>query len=141
VFYYGTYRCTQITQVTLASVKAVDHIVRPSRVRSEIIFLTAICGCYLQLAKDLMNRVLGDRNLLPPFVITLMQDLYNIGVLRFHCAILECIGFDHNLHAQLVEHRPFAGSSSRPSHWQGLSIRSFFVWVELRKGLQYRSQG
>jgi len=96
VFYYGTYRCTQITQVTLASVKAVDHI----------------------LAKDLMNRVLGDRNLLPPFVITLMQDLYNIGVLRFHCAILECIGFDHNLHAQLVEHRPFAGSSSRPSHWQ-----------------------
>jgi hypothetical protein len=70
----------------------------------------------IQVANKAKKRLIGNKKLVAPIVSQLVEKLQTSGILRFHCAVFQCIGYNHAVCQGIIEHSgpftPIPGSSN-----------------------------
>lgn len=78
-----------------------------------------------------MKRIVSAKKLVPPIISSLMESLYTSGILKFHCVVFQCVGYDHATYNEAMRMKektanivPIPGAapsiSTTHSKWHGL---------------------
>lgn len=51
---------------------------------------------------DLYRRTIPFPDLIPPFLQDMIPGMYEVGILKSECRILECVGFNKELYSTLL---------------------------------------